>query len=320
MADASTRRKIETLTTAYLPFRSELAPFRDLPVELGKSQLFGFLAIIPFMGPFGIAMGALNFFPELRFGLKGLLVVGAAFAVGIFLSFRSLRPLARGLIESQRKLDAARLGVAGLDETYIGVAYANGVWRSRNESSWDRGYLKVLPEGLYFRGWGPEFALPAELISSVRIGSFDVTGMPKCYRLMVDWTAPDGTLETITFEPRHAPFGPESIAEVEALADRIEPLVGTHPDQISANNLPFRSSALDLREVIRSTDFQSMDFVIAGLLTLPILLIVALLFGLLSLWIPILRGGSIVIVLPVWMISTGYILARRAKKRRLAKI
>lgn len=88
MADASPRREIETLTTAYLPFRSELAPFRNLPVELGKSQLLGLLAIIPFLVPLGIALGLMKLFPELGVGIKGLPLVVIALSAGIFLSLR----------------------------------------------------------------------------------------------------------------------------------------------------------------------------------------------------------------------------------------
>lgn len=118
--------------------------------------------------------------------MSWLVAVGGTYVCGALLRYR----------------DRRALGPIHAEEVYVGIAYADGFWRYENDHAWDRGYLRVTPDGLSFRGHATEFALPSHAIRGVRLASSRATASLDIPLVFVDWESPDGALSTLSLDGR----------------------------------------------------------------------------------------------------------------------
>lgn len=159
------------------------------------------------------------------------------------------------------ELDQSRLGKRILGETYVGIAYAEGCWRLREDMAWDRGYLSASADGLRFRGHASGFALPAHAIRAVRLETSTMAPHQRVPRIFVDWTSPDGEDNTFSLDTRPVWFDRSAIRAVERLRNMIadalrqpaeRPLSPVWPPAVRLERLDLRASLMkiNLRDLV----------------------------------------------------------------------
>lgn len=137
--------------------------------------------------------------------------------------------------------------LAPVSETYLGIAYCNGIWGYRGDISWDRGYLVFTESGIQFAGLATFFDLPYARILDIRINYPNYVlggGTPRVY---VDWKDWSGITNTFCLEVRLGDNRGELQVASHKLADELceKWQQGIHADYRKDVELPFRSSTLD---------------------------------------------------------------------------
>lgn len=130
---------------------------------------------------------------------------------------------------------------------YLGVAYCNGIWSYRGDTSWDRGYLTIEESGLRFAGHTSSFQLPYARIIDLRIHHGKTIVHTDVPRLFIDWLDWRGNVNTLSLEVR---IGVEFAAIKEQtyeLANQIHHAwqKGKESDYRKDVDLPFLSTDLD---------------------------------------------------------------------------
>lgn len=203
--------------------------------------LLSFAAVGLLLGDSGsiTAIGFLGFFAGLV-AWGGM--IGGSLALGAILMRRR-----------RREFDLRRLGAPREGETYVGIAYAEGFWTLREDVAWDRGYLSVSPDGIRFRGYAAEIALPAHAIRAVRLETSRTSPHDRIPRIFVDWISPDGEENTLSLDTRASHFSSKTLAEIVALRDSISaamqssasrPLTPQWPPAVRLERLDLRSSQM----------------------------------------------------------------------------
>lgn len=130
---------------------------------------------------------------------------------------------------------------------YLGVAYCNGIWSYRGDTSWDRGYLTIEPSILRFAGHASSFQLPYARIVDLRIHHGKMLVGTDEPRLFIDWLDWRGNVNTLSLEVR---IGVEDAAikkHTYELADQIHHAWREEKERDYRKDvdLPFGSAELD---------------------------------------------------------------------------
>jgi len=145
-------------------------------------------------------------------------------------------------------------------ETYVGVAYCDGVWAFREFASWDRGYVSLLDGCVCFRGFCSDFRLPIVAIRDVRYQAPRRGGG----RVYVDWSTPDGVANTLSLALDGARSRTEAVEGTQRLVDLLHAQTSTvHPLEVEPK-FPFESAQLDFSRGSAMGPVQSLDRVVAG--------------------------------------------------------
>ena len=188
-----------------------LMPPIRIPQGYQRLSIVGLFVVFPFLSWLFIRMGSYPVFAI----LGGLLLSGSiTISVIQYISLNRLR--------LQAEVDAKQFQ-AGSGERHVGIAYCNGIWLYRGETSWDRGFLGFRNGFLTFRGLGPNFCLPTSSIQTAWI-AIDGMGVNQLPRLFVNWNHPTTGSNTLSFEIRKNQNRGKCFVEVEELLDWVRRL------------------------------------------------------------------------------------------------
>lgn len=143
-----------------------MKPFESLPL-VRVHPWYQFVAIGVFFAIMVLAMVVMTI-GHWEKGLNGLMIVVIAFLIAIPTFYQIIVKLHRMLMIRQANEDRQAFK-ATPEERPIGIAYCDHVWAFRDDTSWDRGFVRIEDNCLCFRGFGPEFQLPLESIQDTWI-------------------------------------------------------------------------------------------------------------------------------------------------------
>jgi hypothetical protein len=187
-------------------------------------------------------------------GWKAGVVAVTALVVGSTALIKSIGPLTiyhrsamRGWIMDQVE---RRHGQIPLAAEYVGIAYSDEVWSVNGDTSWDQGALEVGDQSLVFLGRKSQFELPVRLITSVRLQPTPLLCSRPTPRILIGWTAPDGSAQHVAIETRDANNRRSLEAETETLQQRVvrgwnSPSTDSY---LPSLELPVKRADLPLRE------------------------------------------------------------------------
>lgn len=222
-----------------------MAPFRKVPWPTGRCAGYQLMGIAPTFAILCAAIPFFNWFPKLNHGWQGFVFIVVAATIAFGIGFRTTRFMSLRYMASMMGKDLAKLGEMASGDRYVGVAYCDDVWAYRQDTSWDRGILRIEKDRVYFHGYGPGFELPVSAIQNVRIGATQGIVTSNLPRVFVDWTAPDESHNTLSFEIRDGATRAETIAKSEELADQLTDLAQVqHGATEDSPSWPIQSSKL----------------------------------------------------------------------------
>jgi len=199
-------------------------------------------------------------------------------ALGLFggfgCMFAVILPLTRFVSKKQRQTD--ELNQKPLPGwTYVGIAFSDVITNFNNDTSWDRGYIRIEDENLVYSGYNTNFSLPLQLISSVTPKRFGdgISAQYPC--IFIEWLDQDVS-EFIFIEFRLGP----TTAGVDATETFIRQVQDAKRAQSSppllAGQMPIKSSQFMFSNVPKDAVLKPADYVIAFLITLGICLTITL--------------------------------------------
>ena len=132
------------------------------------------------------------------------------------------------------------------EASYVGVAYCEGAWSYRGQTSWDRGFLTCDGAELAFVGRTGTFILPADLIAGVRLEATRALHPEPEVKVFVEWSGTRGQANHVSFQPLGVTGSHPRGDAARALAVSIE-ATRTFPATSPAetDRLPMASSEID---------------------------------------------------------------------------
>lgn len=201
------------------------------------------LPIGAFVGVVILMMPVFVLFPGVEKGWPGLLVVIPGLALATAAMIATARYAnAQGMLAQMRE-DTEELP-HGDDEQYVGVAYSDGDWGYRGDTSWDRGWLSIRSGLLRFRGFGPPFALPLTSIDGIRVHETRGAMSKSAARVYFDWHDDQGERNTLSLEIRDCTNKTRARESAEDLAKHLETMRRQADLAMAPTEWPFRSSGL----------------------------------------------------------------------------
>lgn len=227
--------------------------YRDIPRPSSPTRF----ALVPlFVWVFlSLALAAWLFFHREAAGAAGFLGFLSGFLAWCGLMMGTILGSLALFRRSLSQFDVERMGSRQEDETYVGVAFADGIWNLRDDVAWDRGYLSVSPDGVRFRGYASNFALPAHAIRSVRLETGRLAPHQRIPRLFIEWASPDGEVNTLSLDTRPIWYGQGATEAIVDLRDKIfsalqmaaaHPLTPIWPPAVRLERLDLRVSQMKI--------------------------------------------------------------------------
>lgn len=179
-----------------------LAPFKAVPWP--RLRVFA-IALVPICIILAIMCSAfpiLTVKPEWNHNWVGGALFFSDLLVAAALAFWVAIPLTTGEMNREASEDATAIGSPTSDERYVGISYAAAITSTGFENSLDRGWLRWEAAALCFRGYGPLFRLPADMIEDVRVATSNSLLTMMLPRVILVWRHPDGSEQNICIEAR----------------------------------------------------------------------------------------------------------------------
>ena len=191
------------------------APLGTLPADFEPLASLGEVPWLPWVRGFYLGVAMLSGFaalaailillsktmPGIERQVYGFAVVLPAFLVGCAVGFWLNRRLSVRYSRQLESIDRLAIHAGSGEATYVGVAYCEGAWSYRGQTSWDRGFLTCDGAELAFVGRTGSFVLPANLIAGVRLEATRALHPEPEAKVFVDWPGTRGQANHVSFQP-----------------------------------------------------------------------------------------------------------------------
>ncbi len=218
-----------------------------------------------FIGIFCLVIPIITRYPKLQFGWPALALIIPVSAVAVVSTYWTARRLTFWSMSKHKASDLVGLAAPAPSDQYVGIAYTEGDWAFRGDTSWDRGWIGVHGDALVFSGFGPRFSLPVSLIENFeerQTRSINTNSLPRVY---VTWHDLTGVRNTFSLDIRDAGNRQSTILETRRLGMWLRESLAAAGGEVAneAGALPFRSAELDFRGVPSGPNVRLNDKVVA---------------------------------------------------------